>query len=75
MADHTSTGALELGASMDYPEHEKTYKLFLNLAKYCGLGCVAILSSMAVGYFITGGFFTAFLVFLAIMAVGIWALR
>ncbi|MDP3898082.1 MAG: aa3-type cytochrome c oxidase subunit IV, partial [Mesorhizobium sp.] len=34
MADHTPTGPLEMGAKMDYAEHDKTYARFLGLAKY-----------------------------------------
>ena len=34
MADHSPTGPVETGATMDYPEHEKTYSMFTALAKY-----------------------------------------
>ena len=47
MADHPPTGPVEMGASMDYAEHERTYGLFLTLAKYASLVCVALLSAMA----------------------------
>jgi hypothetical protein len=33
---------------MDYAEHEKTYKMFLVLAKWTTIGTVAILVFMAV---------------------------
>ena len=31
MADHSPTGPVELGADMDYAEHDKTYHRFLGL--------------------------------------------
>ncbi|TIT49940.1 MAG: aa3-type cytochrome c oxidase subunit IV, partial [Mesorhizobium sp.] len=34
MAEHTPTGPVELGAKMDYAEHDRTYAGFLALAKY-----------------------------------------
>jgi hypothetical protein len=37
MADHTPAGPLEMGADMDYREHESTYRLFVSLAKYSAL--------------------------------------
>ena len=43
MADHSPTGPVETGAQMDYPEHEKTYKTFISLAKYVSLLCFALL--------------------------------
>ena len=30
MADHTPTGPVEMGAEMDYAEHDKTYHRFLD---------------------------------------------
>ncbi|MGQ7730952.1 aa3-type cytochrome c oxidase subunit IV, partial [Streptococcus suis] len=39
MADNSPTGPVELGAQMDYSEHEGTYKLFIKLAKYGTLFC------------------------------------
>ncbi|TPN89856.1 aa3-type cytochrome c oxidase subunit IV [Mesorhizobium sp. CU2] len=74
MADHTPTGPVELGAAMDYAEHDRTYKGFLGLAKYGSLFCAAILIAMAFGFFV-GGFFSATIVFLLVMAVGALILR
>ncbi|TIX72982.1 MAG: aa3-type cytochrome c oxidase subunit IV, partial [Mesorhizobium sp.] len=31
MADHSPTGPVELGAKMDYAEHDRTYAGFLRL--------------------------------------------
>jgi hypothetical protein len=74
MADHTPTGPVELGAQMDYAEHDRTYKGFLGLAKYGSLVCAAILIAMAFGFFV-GGFFSGLIVFILITAIGTLILR
>ncbi len=75
MADNTPTGPVELGAEMDYREHEKTYALFLGLAKYTTLICVALLIAMAFGFFTSAGFFSATILFVLICAIGAFLLR
>lgn len=75
MADHTPTGPVELGANMDYAEHERTYKGFVEMAKYGSLACAAILIAMAFGFFTTGGFFSATILFILILVVGGYILR
>jgi hypothetical protein len=75
MADHTPSGPVELGASMDYAEHDKTYNLFLGLAKWSTLFCVALLAAMAFGFFTAAGFFSATVLFILICAVGGYILR
>ena len=75
MADNTPTRQVELGAEMDYPEHEKTYSLFLGLAKYSTLLTVALLIAMAFGFFTSAGFFSATILFILISAVGAYLLR
>ena len=74
MADHTPTGPVELGAQMDYAEHDRTYKAFLSLAKYGSLVCAAILLAMAFGFFV-GGFFSATILFILVVAAGAFILR
>jgi hypothetical protein len=74
MADHSPTGPVELGAQMDYAEHDRTYKGFLGLAKYGSLVCAAILIAMAFGFFV-GGFFSGLIVFILITAIGTLILR
>ena len=74
MADHSPTGPVELGAKMDYAEHDRTYAGFLALAKYGSLFCGALLIAMAFGFF-AGGFFSALILFALIMAVGAFILR
>ncbi|MEW9805488.1 aa3-type cytochrome c oxidase subunit IV [Mesorhizobium marinum] len=75
MADHSPTGPVETGAQMDYPEHEKTYKTFIALAKYCTIACVALLVAMAFGFFTTAGFFSATILFIVVIGVLSFALR
>lgn len=75
MADHTPTGPVELGANMDYAEHERTYKGFVALAKYGSLTCAALLIAMAFGFFTTAGFFSATILFILILVVGGYILR
>lgn len=74
MADHSPTGPVELGAKMDYTEHDRTYAGFLRLAKYGSLFCLAVLLAMAFGFF-AGGFFSGFVLFALILAVGAFILR
>ena len=75
MADHTPAGPVELGATMDYAEHDKTYARFLGLAKYVSLSCIALLVAMAFGFFTTAGFFSATILFILICAIGAFILR
>jgi len=75
MADHTPTGPIELGAKMDYAEHEATYSRFLMLAKYGSLVCIALLIAMAFGFFTSAGFFSATILFILVCAVGGYLLR
>ncbi|MEP6565587.1 MAG: aa3-type cytochrome c oxidase subunit IV [Mesorhizobium sp.] len=74
MADHTPTGPVELGAKMDYAEHDRTYAGFIALAKYGSLFCGALLLAMAFGFF-AGGFFSATILFALVLAVGGFILR
>ena len=75
MADHSPTGPVETGARMDYPEHEKTYKTFIALAKYSSLVCLALLAAMAFGFFTNAGFFSSTILFVAIVGVLGYAMR
>jgi hypothetical protein len=75
MAENTPKGPVELGAEMDYSEHDKTYSLFISLAKYTSLVCIALLVAMAFSFFTTAGFFSGLILFLVICAVGGYLLR
>jgi len=75
MADNATTSPVELGAEMDYAEHEKTYSLFLGLTKYGTLVTVAIMIAMAFGFFTPAGFISSTILFILICAVGGYLLR
>lgn len=75
MADHASDGPVELGAKMDYAEHEKTYSVFLALTKYGTLATAALLIAMAFGFFTSAGFISATILFILLVAVGAFILR
>ncbi len=75
MADHIPDAPVEMGAKMDYSQHDKTYSMFLGLAKYATLHCAALLIAMAFGFFTSGGFFSGVALFILISAVGIYLLR
>ena len=75
MANHSPAGPVEMGAPMDYPEHEKTYRLFLGLAKYGALHVAALMIAMAFAFFGGGGFFSALILFIVISLIGIYFLR
>ena len=69
MAEHKTSPA-EIGAEMDYNEHEKTYSLFLTMTKWGIIACVALLVSMAFGFFTPAGFISSLILFILICAVG-----
>lgn len=75
MADKTPAGPVETGAAMDYEEHDRTYALFIALAKYGSLVCAALLIAMAFGFFTSAGFFSSLVLFALITAVGGYILR
>ena len=75
MADNTPTDPTELGAQMDYAQHERAYSNFILLSKYGTLGCVALMIAMAFGFFTPAGFFSSVVLFLTIYAVGGFLLR
>ena len=75
MAHHSPAGPVEMGAPMDYPEHEMTYRLFVGLAKYGTLHVVALMIAMAFGFFTSAGFFSSLILFIVISLVGIYLLR
>ncbi|EEX84886.1 predicted protein [Brucella abortus bv. 3 str. Tulya] len=72
MAEHHTTAPAELGAPMDYAEHEKTYAGFAGLVKWATVVLVALMIAMAFGFF-AGGFFSA-TVLLVLVCVVAWFL-
>lgn len=75
MAQEHHSGPLEMGAEMDYAEHEKTYNFFLEFTKYATLMVVAILVAMAFGFFTSAGFISSVILFVLICGMGAFFLR
>lgn len=73
MAEHKS-GPVEVGAAMDYAEHEKTYKGFINAAKYGSMMVVVLLICMAIGFFTGAGFVFSTLLFIVLNLLGFFVL-
>jgi hypothetical protein len=73
MAEHYS-GPVEVGASMDYAEHDKTYSGFLFAAKYGAMAIAILLICMAVGFFTAAGFVFSTLLFVVLTALGFYLL-
>jgi hypothetical protein len=66
MANTANNSALELGAAMDYAEHEQTYRGFVTLVKWGTTALASLLIAMAFGFFV-GGFISGTLVFFLVM--------
>lgn len=67
MADHTYEVDHENGAPMDYPEHQRTYEMFLKITKWGIIMNVALLAALAIGFFAGGGFIGGLLSFVLLM--------
>lgn len=74
MSEHHS-GPIETGAPMNYAEHEKTYGLFINGAKYGTVMVLALMVAMAIGFFAGGGFFGGLVLFIVLNIFGFVLLR
>jgi uncharacterized membrane protein YjjP (DUF1212 family) len=70
MADNHPTGPAETGAEMDYPEHERTFAMFLAMSKWLVIVCVALLAAMAFGFFAGGGLFGGIIAFVVLVILG-----
>lgn len=70
MADHHPTGPAETGAEMDYAEHERTFAMFLTMSKWLIILSVALLASMAFGFFGGGGLIGGIIAFIILTIVG-----
>lgn len=80
MAKNAKKGASKGGGAsapptnaMDYPEHQKTYDLFLWLSKWTVIFCAALLIAMVVGFYGGGGLFGGIIVFVVLMLIGFFA--
>lgn len=74
MSEH-HTGPVETGAPMNYPEHEKTYLMFINGSKYVTVILVALLIAMAAGFFTAAGFLGGIFLFFVLSILGIILFR
>lgn len=59
---------------MDYPEHAATYGLFVNLAKWGAIVCIALMAAMAFGFFTSAGFISATILFFGILGLAFFLL-
>jgi hypothetical protein len=71
MAEHTPSGPAELGAPMDYAEHERTFAGFVALTKISILATVATLQALVLFGIANSGFWLGALliVLIAVAAV------
>ncbi len=74
MSEH-HTGPVEVGAEMNYGEHEKTYNAFLAMTKYGTMLVCVLMLAMAVGFFTSAGFLGGLIVFVFLSAAGFVLLR
>jgi hypothetical protein len=70
MVEHLQSGPSELGAPMDYAEHERTYAMFLTAAKLGVVSTVDTLIALALFSFGSGGFWLGTIV-LILMAIAL----
>jgi len=55
MAEHTHSGSAELGAPMDYPQHDSTYERFLTLTKLTVVGTINTMIALVLFAFGSAG--------------------
>lgn len=70
MAEHTSSGPVELGAEMDYAEHERTFAGFVALTKIGILATIAIIQALVLFGIAANGFWLGVLM-IVLMFVGV----
>ncbi|MEM7069570.1 MAG: aa3-type cytochrome c oxidase subunit IV [Pseudomonadota bacterium] len=68
-----STGKAPANA-MDYPEHERTYDIFIKFAIWGTAGCIALLVAMMFGFYAGGGLIGGTLLFIILMIACFFAL-
>jgi hypothetical protein len=74
MAEDHPSGPAETGAEMDYPEHERTYSMFLSMSKWLVVLCIALLIAMAFGFFAGGGLFGGIVAFVILVILSYFIL-
>ncbi len=60
--------------AMDYPEHERTYEVFLKMSIWTIVICTALLIAMAFGFYAGGGLIGGTLLFIILMVASYFAL-
>ena len=60
--------------AMDYPEHEKTYELFVKLSIWTAAVCIILLIAMAFGFYAGGGLIGGTLLFIILCVACYFAL-
>ena len=60
--------------AMDYPEHERTYEVFLKMSISTIVICTALLIAMAFGFYAGGGLIGGTLLFIILMVASYFAL-
>jgi hypothetical protein len=73
MAEHHS-GPVEVGAEMDYAEHDRTYNGFISVAKYGSMMIAILMICMAAGFFTKAGFLFSTLLFIVLNIIGFFVL-
>ncbi|MDB5525755.1 MAG: uncharacterized protein JWM58_3518 [Rhizobium sp.] len=73
MAEHHS-GPVEVGAEMDYAEHDKTYNGFVTVAKYGSMMIAILMLCMAAGFFTKAGLLFSTLLFIVLNLIGFFVL-
>lgn len=61
--------------AMDYPEHERTYDIFLWISKWTIAFCIALLIGMMVMFPMKLGFIAGTLTFIILMVVSFFAIQ
>lgn len=74
MAEHTTAGPAELGAPMDYREHERTFAGFVALTKISILATIAVLQALALFGLASNGFWLGVLMLLLMTVATVIAL-
>ena len=67
MAEHTHSGTAELGAPMDYSQHERTYAGFIAFSKITVLSGIITMIALALYGFGSGGFWLGTILILLMM--------
>jgi hypothetical protein len=70
MAEHTHSGPAEVGAPMDYAEHERTFASFVALTRITILACLNTLIALTLFAFGSGGFWLGTLL-IVLMSVAV----